>query len=79
MKLSRIYYYKYSYTVKEKVWKNKKISRRTKIRILEATVMIVVKYGFEVRKLQKLEEGKSEPYLLLYLLPYSYNITYLLL
>ena len=31
----------------KKVWKNRKISLQTKIRILEATVMTVVKYGSE--------------------------------
>ena len=29
----------------KEVWKNRKISLQTKIRILEATVMTVVKYG----------------------------------
>jgi len=32
---------------KKRIWKNRKISLRTKIRILEATVMTVVKYGAE--------------------------------
>ena len=31
----------------EKVWKNRKISLQTRIRILEGTVMTVVKYGSE--------------------------------
>ena len=32
----------------KKVWKNRKISSRTKIRILKATVINVVRYGSEV-------------------------------
>ena len=31
----------------KKIWKNRNISLQTKIRILEATVMTVVKYGSE--------------------------------
>ena len=38
------------------VWKNRKISLQTKIRILEATVMTVVKYGFEAWVLRKADE-----------------------
>ena len=37
----------------KEVWKNKKIGLKTKIRILEATVMTVVKYGSEAWALQK--------------------------
>ena len=37
----------------KKVWKNRKISLQTKIRILEATVMTVVKYGSEAWTLRK--------------------------
>ena len=40
----------------KKVWKNRKISLQTKIRILEATVMTVVKYGSEAWVLQKADE-----------------------
>ena len=39
-----------------KVWKNKKISLRTKIRILETTVIIVLKYGYETWALRKTKE-----------------------
>ena len=39
----------------KKVWKNRKISLQTKIRIFEATVMTVVKYGSEAWALQKAE------------------------
>ena len=41
----------------KKVWKNRKISLQTKIRILEATVMTVVKYGSEAWTLQKADEN----------------------
>ena len=41
----------------KKVWKNRKKSLETKIRILEATMMIVVKYGSEAWVLQKADEG----------------------
>ena len=41
----------------KKVWKNEKISLQTKIRILEATVMTVVKYGSEAWALQKADEN----------------------
>ena len=37
----------------KKVWKNRKISLQTKIRILEGTVMTVVKYGSEAWALRK--------------------------
>jgi hypothetical protein len=37
----------------KRVWKNRKISMQTKIRILEATVMTVVKYGSEAWALRK--------------------------
>jgi hypothetical protein len=40
----------------KKVWKNRKINLETKIRILEATVMTVVKYGSEAWALQKTDE-----------------------
>ena len=40
----------------KKVWKNRKISMQTKIRILEATVMAVVKYGCEAWVLWKADE-----------------------
>ena len=39
-----------------KVWKNRKISLQTKIRILEATEMTVVKYGSEAWALRKADE-----------------------
>jgi hypothetical protein len=39
-----------------KVWKNRKISSLTKIRILEFTVVTVVKYGCEALALRKTEE-----------------------
>ena len=41
----------------KKVWKNRKISLQTKIRILEATVMTVVKYGSEAWALRKADEN----------------------
>jgi hypothetical protein len=41
----------------EKVWKNKKISLQTKIRILEATLMTVVKYGYEAWALRTADEA----------------------
>ena len=41
----------------KKVWKNRKISLQTKIRVLEATVMTVVKYGSETWALQKADEN----------------------
>ena len=41
----------------KKVWKNRKISLQTKIRILEATVMTVVKYGSEAWALRKSDEN----------------------
>ena len=41
----------------KKVWKNRKISMQTKIRILEATAMTVVKYGSEAWALQKADEN----------------------
>ena len=41
----------------KQVWKNKKISLQTKIRILEATVMMVVKYGSEAWALRKANEN----------------------
>ena len=41
----------------KKVWKNRKISLQTKIRILEATVMTVVKYGSEAWTLRKADEN----------------------
>ena len=41
----------------KQVWKNRKISLKTKIRILEATVMTVVKYGSEAWTLQKADEN----------------------
>ena len=41
----------------KKVWKNRKISLQTKIRILEATVMTVVKYGSEAWVLRKAGEN----------------------
>jgi len=41
----------------KKVWKNRKISLKTKIRISEATVMTVVKYGSEAWALQKADEN----------------------
>ena len=44
------------FTVKN-VWKNRKISLQTKIRILEATVMTVVKYVSEAWALQKADEN----------------------
>jgi hypothetical protein len=40
----------------KKVWKNRKIILRTKIRMLETTVMTVVKYGSEAWTLQKTDE-----------------------
>ena len=40
----------------KKVWKDRKICLQTKMRILDGTVMIVVKYGSEAWVLQKLEE-----------------------
>ena len=40
----------------KKVWKNRKISLQTKVRILEATVMTVVKYGSEAWVLRKADE-----------------------
>ena len=43
------------FTVKD-FWKNRKISLQTKIRILEATVMTVVKYGSEAWVLRKADE-----------------------
>jgi hypothetical protein len=39
-----------------KVWKNRKISLLTEIRILEATVMTVVKYSYEAWALRKADE-----------------------
>jgi hypothetical protein len=44
------------FSLLKKVWKNRKISLQTKIRILEARMMTVVKYGSEARVLQKAEE-----------------------
>ena len=41
----------------KKVWENRKISLQTKIRILEATVMTVVKYGSEAWALRKADEN----------------------
>ena len=41
----------------KKVWKNRKISLQTQIRILEATVMTVVKYGSEAWTLRKADEN----------------------
>ena len=41
----------------EKVWKNRKISLQTKIRILEAKVMTIVKYGSEAWALRKADEN----------------------
>ena len=41
----------------KKVWKNRKTSVQTKIRILEATVMTVVKYGSEAWVLRKADEN----------------------
>jgi len=40
----------------KEVWKNRKISLQTKIRILGATVMTVVKYGSEAWALRKADE-----------------------
>jgi len=40
----------------KKVPENRKISLQTKIRVLEATKMTVVKYGSEVRALRKMKE-----------------------
>jgi hypothetical protein len=40
----------------KKSWKNRKLNLRTKIRILEATVMTIVKYGPEVWMLRKTDE-----------------------
>ena len=40
----------------KKVWKNRKISLQTKIGILEATVMTVVKYDSEAWTLRKADE-----------------------
>ena len=40
----------------KKVWKNRKVSLQTKFRILEVTVMTVVKYGFEAWVFQKTDE-----------------------
>ena len=42
---------------KKKVWKNRKISLQSKIRIFGATVMTVVKYGSEAWTLQKADEN----------------------
>jgi len=44
-----------SFKVKN-VWKNKKISVQTKTRILEATMMTVIKYGSEAWALRKADE-----------------------
>ena len=52
----------------KKVWKNKKISLQTKIRILEATVMKLVKYGSEAWALQKAEENLLDVFQSNYLL-----------
>ena len=41
----------------KKVWKKRKISLQTKIRILEATVMTVIKYSSEARALRKAGEN----------------------
>ena len=41
----------------KKVWNNRKISLVTKIRILEATMMTVVKYGSDAWALQKTDEN----------------------
>ena len=40
----------------KKNWKNRKISLHTKIKILEGTVMKVVKYGSEAWALRKVDE-----------------------
>ena len=40
----------------KKVWKNRKASLQARIKILEATVMTVIKYGAEAWALQKLDE-----------------------
>ena len=48
---AQVYFF---FTVK-KVWKNRKISLQTKIRILEATVMTVVKYRPEAWVLRKVD------------------------
>ena len=44
------------FSLLKKVWRNRKSSLRTKIRILEATVMTVVNYGSEAWALRKTEE-----------------------
>ena len=41
----------------KRVWKNRKMSLQTKIRILEATVMTVVKYGNEARAFRKVDKN----------------------
>ena len=45
-----------SFSQFKKVWKNRKISLQTKIRILKATLMTVVKYGSEAWALRKTDE-----------------------
>ena len=44
------------FTVKKKVWKNRKVSPQTNIRILKGTLMTVVKYGYEEWMLRKADE-----------------------
>jgi hypothetical protein len=57
---SRIAQAKGVFTQLKKVWKNGKISLRTKIRILEAIVMSVIKYGSEVWELQKRKKKQKK-------------------
>ena len=45
------------HSLKKNFERNRKISLQTKIRILEGTVMTVVKYGSEVCALRKTDEG----------------------
>jgi len=40
----------------KKIWKNRKINLQTKIRILAATVIAVIKYGSEAWALRKADE-----------------------
>ena len=47
----------------KKVWKSRKISLQTKIRILEATVMTVVKYGSEAWALRTADEDLLDVFL----------------
>ena len=46
----------------KKVWKNRKISLQTKIRILEVAVMTVVKYGSETWALRKADDDLPDFY-----------------